>query len=325
MRTLILSIILGLGSTLPSSTSAQQVKLGSRNVLQVMPSLKPGEFIWAPELTDDGPALVIVNLETQRLVMFRNGVPIAASTVSSGKTGHETPMGVFTILEKSKEHHSKTYDNASMPNMQRLTWKGIALHAGNLPGYPASHGCVRLPLQFSALLFGATNLGMTVVITSLPNVPHDAAEPAFINNAAPGLQPSFSKAPYEWHPEGSPDDPLSVVISASDQRAIIVRDGKEIGSGPVHVSGPINGGVAYVLRSWDQSGKHWLRLQYSGTGGSMDVPSNELDRFDTPVSFRAAVAAAVRPGTVIVVTTASLKSGSTGAPATVFESDKASR
>ena len=143
-----------------SAASAQQVDRGDRTILEAATSLKSGQFVWAPELSAAGPALLVVNLETQRAVFFRNGVPIGATTVSSGKDGYETPTGVFTILQKNKEHYSKTYNNAPMPNMQRLTWRGIALHAGNLPGYPASHGCIRLPIKFSSLLFGATELGM---------------------------------------------------------------------------------------------------------------------------------------------------------------------
>ena len=150
---------------------AEAVQRGDRPVLEVAQRLKPGQYVWSPDLSGDGSALVIVNLKTQRLILFRNGVPIAASTVSSGKTGNETPTGVFSILQKNEKHFSKTYNNAAMPNMQRLTWRGIALHAGNLPGYPASHGCIRLPLEFSKLLFGSTSLGMTVVITTIPAVP----------------------------------------------------------------------------------------------------------------------------------------------------------
>lgn len=131
----------------------------------------------------------MVNLHTQRLFFFRNGTAIAASTISSGKTGNETPTGVFTILQKREKHFSKTYNNAPMPNMQRLTWQGIALHAGNLPGYPASHGCIRLPLQFSKLLFGETTLGMTVVITSHPEFPHD--QPLIITDAAVNIAPDL--------------------------------------------------------------------------------------------------------------------------------------
>src|SRR4051794_36768333 len=162
---------------LASPVLAQQVDLNGKPVLEAASNLKTGEYVWAPELAPDGPLLVIVNLTTQRLIVFRNGVPFAASTVSSGKTGHETPTGVFTILQKAKEHYSKTYNNAPMPNMQRLTWRGVALHAGHLPGFPASHGCVRLPSKFSALLFGATNLGMTVVITEVPVGPELSTTP----------------------------------------------------------------------------------------------------------------------------------------------------
>ena len=326
MRILTPAITLALGTALiPARVPAQQVELGDRNVLDVAPNLKSGQYVWAPERTGEGPALVIVNLQTQKLAMFRNGVPIAASTISSGKVGHETPTGVFTILQKNRDHYSKTYNNAPMPNMQRLTWKGIALHAGDLPGYPASHGCIRLPLKFSKLLFGATNLGMTVVITRLPGVPHDSIEPNFVSSPPADPGGSFSQAAYEWNPPASSsEDPLSVVVSTADQRAIVIRDGKEIGSAPVHVSGEINGGMAYVLRSWDSNGKHWLKLQFSGRGGSMEVAPNEADRFDAPAGFRNALAAAVRPGTVVIVTPESIKSGSPGMSATVLESEKGS-
>ena len=97
--------------------------------------------------------MVLVSLPHQIVHVFRNGLAIAASTCSSGAKGHETPTGVFTILQKREEHYSSTYNNAPMPNMQRLTWRGVALHAGHLPGYPASHGCIRLPIRFSELYF----------------------------------------------------------------------------------------------------------------------------------------------------------------------------
>src|SRR5687768_6183890 len=114
--------------------------------------LKPGQWVWAPQLAPAGPLLVYVDLSRQLASVYRNGVRIAVSTISSGKAGHETPTGVFTILQKDADHRSSTYDNAPMPYMQRLTWKGVALHAGNLPGYPASHGCVRLPMEFAKKL-----------------------------------------------------------------------------------------------------------------------------------------------------------------------------
>src|ERR1700754_1037604 len=126
--------------------------------------LKPGEWIWGGDNKTMGPMAVIVSLTEQRAYAYRNGILIAVSTVSTGKKGHETPTGVFTILQKDKDHHSKKYDNAPMPYQERLTWDGVALHAGGLPGYPESHGCVHLPYTFSQQLFGITTLGATVVV-----------------------------------------------------------------------------------------------------------------------------------------------------------------
>src|SRR5215207_2299606 len=126
--------------------------------------LKPGDWVWAPHISKRGPVLVYVDLDRQLATVYRNGVRIGVTTISSGKEGLETPSGVFTILEKDVDHRSRTYDNAPMPYQQRLTWKGVAMHAGNLPGYPASHGCVRLPMEFAKKLFTITPMGGTVVI-----------------------------------------------------------------------------------------------------------------------------------------------------------------
>ncbi|MEY3082745.1 MAG: hypothetical protein RJA94_2730 [Pseudomonadota bacterium] len=124
----------------PRVGAAQQVN-------KLADDLKNGEFNWFPERSPGGPVIIIVSIPDQLVHVYRNGIRIAASTCSTGKPGHRTPTGVFQILQKDKHHRSSTYSNAPMPNMNRLTWSGIALHAGNLPGYPASHGCVRLPMQ----------------------------------------------------------------------------------------------------------------------------------------------------------------------------------
>lgn len=127
--------------------------------------LAPGEFRWTPELAPGGSdTVVIVSLPEQRAHVYRKGVRIGLSTVSTGKPGHDTPTGVFPILQKRKEHYSNLYDNAPMPYMQRLTWDGIALHGGRIPGHPASHGCVRLPKEFASKLFEATGFGTIVVV-----------------------------------------------------------------------------------------------------------------------------------------------------------------
>jgi len=302
----------------PSALLAQQVDLAGRPILEVASRLKAGQYVWAPDAAPEGPALLIVNLATQRAILFRNGVPIGASTVSSGKKGYETPTGVFTILEKKQEHYSRTYNNAPMPNMQRLTWKGIALHAGNLPGYPASHGCIRLPTKFSGLLFGATKLGMTVIITSFPVQPNQSDAPGM---AAPiaATASTLARAPYEWHPERSASGPVSVIVSTVDERAIVLRNGVEIGSAPVRVNGPVQGGFAYALRSWDETGQHWLRLQYSRSSQGMEVPAGEGDRFDGPWDFRHKVQTVLRPGSIIIVTTQPLGEGSPGKELTVID------
>jgi len=264
---------------------------------------------------------VVVNLATQRAILFRNGVPIAASTISSGAKDTPTPTGVFTILQKNKEHYSKTYNNAAMPNMQRLTWKGIALHAGKLPGYPASHGCIRLPHKFSELLFGQTALGMTVVITSIDAVPRDSGMPTLAMARPTGGEATLTRAVYEWQPEKAAKGMTSIIVSTADQRALVFRNGVQIGSAPVHFKGRLDGAMAYVLKSWDSTGQHWLKLQFSGAGESMDVSQAEKDQFDTPFAFRQAVAASLKLGSVIIVTPESLSSGSPGRAQTVIDED----
>jgi len=323
MKTALLSLAL-LAAGISAPAQAQQVDRAGRPVLDVTRQLKNGEFVWAPELSATGPVLLVVNLESQRAVLFRDGVPIGATTVSSGAKGHETPTGVFTILQKNKEHYSKTYNNAPMPNMQRLTWKGVALHAGKLPGYPASHGCIRLPHAFSSLLFGATDLGMTVVITEIPTLPNASGAPA-ITVAAEQAVASLAQAAYEWHPDraaASDGAIVSVVVSAADGKAVVMRGGVEIGSAPVRVTGEV-APMAYVLRSWDASGQHWLKLQYAGSGQGMEVGQEEGKRFEAPAQFRRDLATLLRPGSVVIVTPQSLSSGSTGRPQEVIETDAA--
>lgn len=308
---------------LAGSASAQRVALADRSIIEVASQLKNGEFVWAPEVSPNGPILMVVNIATQRAILFRNGVPIAATTVSTGKPGYDTPTGVFTVLEKKKEHYSKTYDNAPMPNMQRLTWKGIALHAGKLPGYPASHGCIRLPPAFSILLFGATHVGMTVVITSVPSAPQNSTAPDLAVARPPSGETSLLRASYDWHPERSRKGMVSVVVSVADQRAIVLRGGVQIGSAPVRVHMPVPRAMAYVVRSWDQAGPHWLKLQFSGTGEGMEVGAEEKDRFETPYEFRQAVAKSLKLGSVVIVTPESLTAGNAGREQTVIDNDPA--
>src|ERR1700724_1581462 len=110
------------------------------------------------------PLMAIVSLSNQRVTIYDADGWILRAPVSSGQTGYETPAGVYSVIQKEEEHHSNLYDDASMPFMQRITWSGIALHAGPLPGYPASHGCVRMPYEFAQRLFDMTKIGMRVIV-----------------------------------------------------------------------------------------------------------------------------------------------------------------
>jgi len=130
--------------------------------------LRPGDYQWDASLAPDGRVNMVVDLHEQRAWVYRGGVLIGISTIASGKPGYETPDGVFKVLEKEKDHHSNKYDDAPMPYMERLTWSGLALHGGHPRGYPASHGCIRLPMGFAASLFKEHTRGMKVVITGQP-------------------------------------------------------------------------------------------------------------------------------------------------------------
>ena len=300
--------------------SAQQVNIGTGSVVETVQRLKPGEYVWSPEIAPHGPTLLIVNLKNQRAVLYRNGVPIGASSVSTGRPGYSTPTGVFTILQKRVEHYSSTYDNAPMPYMQRLTWRGVALHAGQLPGYPASHGCIRLPAGFAKLLYGATHLGMTVIITDEPVTPRLAVPPYL-----PPPSNASSANPMGaviWQPERSTEGPISIIVSATDGRAIVLRNGIQIGSAPVTMIGPVTGTWAYALRSIDSSGQVWIRVRL-GQGAPTDerVPREEWQRFRAPEQFRRAIADLVEPGTTVIVTADSLAQGAAGTALTLLETD----
>ena len=116
------------------------------------------------ETGSKGPLHIVVSIEKQRSTLFADGEPYATTKISPGMPGHPTPMGVFSVIQKDRHHVSNLYD-ASMPYMQRITWSGAALHEGPLPGYAASHGCVRLTTEFAQLLWKSTKIGARVIIT----------------------------------------------------------------------------------------------------------------------------------------------------------------
>lgn len=153
-------------------------------------ALKPGQFVWEPRDSYEGPMKIVVVLDIQRIYVFQNDKLLGFSTISSGKKGKETPTGYFNILQKNVDHKSNLYSNAPMPFMQRLTWDGIAMHGGQLPGYPASHGCIRLPHPFAKALFGATQMNQEVVVLQNISTPVKRPEPKVAPVIAPVVEPA---------------------------------------------------------------------------------------------------------------------------------------
>ena len=289
-------------------------------------NLKPGQFLWEPGIAPAGPMTVVVNLQVQRAYVYRNGVRIGASTISSGKKGHETPTGVFTILQKNKDHRSNIYNNAPMPYMQRLTWDGIALHAGKLPGYPASHGCVRLPLAFAQTLFKDTSMGMTVIVMDEKPSPHTIFDPGLVTTAksekgGPLLGPQET---FRWTPELSPTGPVTILISFKDQRILVLRNGKLIGRSRVEIPpGVINGTHALQMLGTDKSGEpQWFYVGLPGNelGAGKPLDPNKTKQVRIPPEFRAHVLAILTRGVTMMATEESFASGDEGTPLTVLAS-----
>jgi hypothetical protein len=129
-------------------------------------TLRPGEFVWYGDGLPVGPVEVVLSYGRQMAYVFRSGQLIGAATISSGIKGRESPIGRFQILEKRKIYRSIRYDNAPMPWMMRLNWYGVAMHGGHNPGYPASHGCIRLPVAFAQKLFTIADVGSFVYATN---------------------------------------------------------------------------------------------------------------------------------------------------------------
>ncbi len=294
-------------------------------------ALEPGEFVWEGNLEPEGPVAVVVSLPEQMAYVYRNGVRIGVSTVSSGKPGHSTPTGVFTILNKDKNHHSKKYGNAPMPYSERLTWDGVALHAGGLPGYPSSHGCVHLPSEFARLLFGITHSGTTVVIAGKSTAPRELVHPALLTpvDAATGhAGPDRALAASEtlrWQPQNSPEGPLTLVVSAADRRAIVLRNGKEIGRARIGIEEPGRplGTHAYTVLAGEGPGHaRWSAIGLPGhaaeSGGQHD--DDAFHRIRLPGELSREIAPLLVPGTTMLITDAPVLEHTTGPSLAVMHS-----
>ncbi len=296
----------------------------SRPVETAPSELKPGEYVWNVGVVPDGPIVVLVSLSEQRAYVYRNGVQVGYTTISSGKGGYQTPTGVFVVLQKDKDHRSSIYNNAPMPYTQRLTWGGVALHAGGLPGYPSSHGCVHLPSKFSEELFAVSPMGMTVVVVDERTAPPDVVHPPAF--APVDASTGIARIPdrlgptqeFRLEPEKSEHGPISIVISAGDRRALVLRNGIEIGRARVSLrnSETALGTHAFVLTSEYLDAPHptlpaarqgkWLAI---GVPGHSDEAGRELS-FDgaagvaIPEGFARAIYLLLGPGATMLVTDA---------------------
>ncbi|WP_294539139.1 L,D-transpeptidase family protein [uncultured Rhodoblastus sp.] len=283
-------------------------------------ALKPGEFVWAPEIAPSGPVSIVVDLSTQRATIYRNGVRIGVTTVSTGKRGHETPSGVFSILAKDAHHRSSKYNNAKMPYTQKLTQDGVALHAGGLPGYPESHGCVHLPLALAQKLFTSTTYSTTVVISGRAGM---KADEVFGGVLAPVNQsgkhdphvPLAVGESYRWRPELAPEGPVAFILSVSDQRLVVMRNGVEIGRAKVAVDVGSLGTHVMTMVEAANGARQWVLVGVAGHADEANLPvsSDLLSLIHMPTGFQAQVAPLVVPGTTVLVTMARINKHTTGA------------
>ncbi|MHC9085565.1 L,D-transpeptidase [Luteimonas sp. RIT-PG2_3] len=296
-------------------------------------ALHPGEWIWGGDAKALGPMAVVVSLTEQRAYAYRNGLLIGVSTVSTGKPGHETPTGVFTILQKDKDHHSSKYNDAPMPYQERLTWDGVALHAGGLPGYPESHGCVHLPSEFARLLFDATNMGMVVVIAKEGTSPSVLVHPAVASPIDPATGAVDTDAllaageAFRWEPQKAPTGPISMVMSTIDRRLFVFRNGIEVGRARIDFrNGPVPQGThAYMVsasRGADQA-PAWIRIGIPGheQEAGLSVTPQEAARLEVPQAFVSLVTPLLQPGVVLLQTDQHVLAETTGAQLQVLNSD----
>ena len=175
------------------------------------PRLRQAKKIAAPQKEagkPQGPLIIAISIQKQNLKIYDAKGFFAETPISTGMPGHPTPMGVFSVIQKHKLHHSNIYSSAPMPYMQRITWSGVAMHAGVLPGYPASHGCIRMPMAFAVKMWGWTKMGARVVVTPGEMIPADFSHPLLMaQKIAP--QPAVANGPNPDAPSAAKTDTAS--------------------------------------------------------------------------------------------------------------------
>jgi hypothetical protein len=212
--------------------------------------------------------------------------------------------------------------------MQRLTWSGVALHAGKLPGYPASHGCIRMPYEFARQLFAETKTGLTVVVSDEKHFPSTVAHPGLIAPVDTAGKPASDTAPvgeFVWQPEVAPEGPVTILVTVEDRRVRVFRSGIEIGNSPFELADPNRRVTLHVFTMLEPrdddpvstiTGRRiprWLRV----SGESPETVSSEqfLSVFKIPEALRRAAAGSFGPGTTLVITQLAATPATTTTPA----------
>lgn len=295
-------ILITMGLLLASSQARADAVTKGTPVAPFTAQFNMGDYVWHPEISPSGPVVIIISLPEQVLYVYRNGVRIGRSTISSGKSKHNTPTGVFTILQKNVKHTSTIFKGASMPYMERLTWGGVAMHAGNLPGFPASHGCVRLPLDFARKLYTVTSDGTTVIITNTKPTPGTTTEPGILFAAK--LVEMTSGEGVVWEPEKATTGPVSIIISSADGAAYVYRNGVEIGRAPVGRLGSFKGWYVYsALSDIDAKMRHkWFCTM--SVGGIVPNLRDLAKTASVNQQFLASVRTLIVQGTTLILTNA---------------------
>lgn len=281
--------------------------------------IAPGRSFWLSELSPAGPVVAVVNLYTQHAQIYRNGIAIGYTSVSTGKRGYGTPTGRYQVLEKRRFHRSSTYGNAPMPWMVRLTWSGIAFHSGALPGFPASHGCIRLPASFAPQLFGALSLGDTVAVLNQPAdafttlAPIDPLgrpllQPEMLAATAWWREAAASAAPVSASPvsasllTGAPASlaapPLALLASLPQQRLFVLEAGQVAAAAPLPPGARQQAlPLAAAPLSWQPPG-HWQAPGQSGNAADATLWQTVLP---SDAAFSQRLRARITPGSTLVL------------------------
>lgn len=281
---------------------------------QLIPAdkLKPGQWEWYPERALAGPVVVVVTLSDQLAYVYRNGIRVGVSTVSSGKKGYETPTGVFTVLRKERMHHSHKYHNAAMPDSQ-FFYGGAALHAGGLPGYPSSHGCVHLPRAFADRLFAITHNGTPVIVTNQHSGMGSLSHAGLLlsNNDAKQIEKLTGNVRTKTLPvdkKGYSKSAFSVVVSGADKHLYAFENGALKFDSPIKISGGRSlGEHVFVLKGHGKKSSHldWIAV---GLGNPSTHNVNQhaelaaTQRLLIPNSIRSQISRNLHPGSTFVIT-----------------------